>query len=54
MVCEFLRQGYYEKHIKKIRSEYRLKRDLMIKELNNNFEKIQFYKPQGGFYLSTK
>lgn len=54
MVCEFLRQGYYEKHIKKIRKEYKLKRDLMIKELNNNFEKIQFYKPQGGFYLWCK
>ncbi|WP_411681315.1 PLP-dependent aminotransferase family protein [Clostridium thailandense] len=54
MICEFLRQGYYESHIKKIRKEYLLKRDLMIKELEKNFKEIEFYKPQGGFYLWCK
>lgn len=51
MICEFLREGYYEKYLKKIRIEYALKRDLMIKELEKNFKKIEIYKPQGGFYL---
>jgi DNA-binding transcriptional MocR family regulator len=54
MVCEFLRQGYYERHIKKIRKEYLLKRNLMIKELEKNFKRLEFYKPQGGFYLWCK
>lgn len=54
MICEFLRQGYYENHIKKIRKEYHLKRNLMIKELEENFKELEFYRPQGGFYLWCK
>lgn len=54
MMCEFLRQGYYEKHIEKIRKEYSFKRDLMIRELHKNFKEIQVYTPQGGFYLWCK
>jgi DNA-binding transcriptional MocR family regulator len=54
MVCEFLRQGYYENHIKKIRKEYLSKRNLMIKQLEENFSEVEFYKPQGGFYLWCK
>ncbi|MDD3225678.1 MAG: PLP-dependent aminotransferase family protein [Clostridium sp.] len=54
MVCEFLKQGYYKKHIKKIRKEYLLKRNLMITEIEKNFKELKFYKPQGGFYLWCK
>lgn len=54
MICEFLREGYYVKHLKKVRKEYCLKRDLMIKELKENFKEIEIYKPQGGFYLWCK
>lgn len=54
MVCEFLRQDYYQKHIKKIKKEYCLKRNLMIKELERSFKELEVYKPQGGFYLWCK
>ncbi|AKA68292.1 PLP-dependent aminotransferase family protein [Clostridium scatologenes] len=54
MICEFLKQGCYENHIKKIKKEYTFKRDLMVNELEKNFTEIEFYKPQGGFYLWCK
>lgn len=39
MLCEFLKKGYYEKHIEKIRKEYLSKKNLMI-ELLEKISKI--------------
>ncbi|AGY75162.1 PLP-dependent aminotransferase family protein [Clostridium autoethanogenum] len=54
IVCEFLRQGYYKKHVKKIRKSYSLKRDLMSEKLTSNIRSIKFFKPEGGFYIWCK
>ena len=51
MICEFIKRGYYEKHIEKIRKEYCLKRNLMTKELERNFKELELHRPQGGYYL---
>lgn len=54
IVYEFLRQGYYKKHVEKIRKNYSLKRDLMCEELKMNIKSIKFFKPEGGFYIWCK
>lgn len=55
LVCEFLRDGYYEGHLKKIKAEYLTKRNLMIAELKNNFEeKLILRRPEGGYYIWCK
>lgn len=54
IICEFLKQGYYKKHVKKIRKIYSLKRDLMSKELTKDIKSIKFFKPEGGFYIWCK
>lgn len=54
-LCEFLRNGYYHKHIKKIKQEYIIKRNLMAKELNkNSLEECLFEIPKGGYYIWYK
>lgn len=55
MVYEFLRQGYFEKHLMKIREEYKIKMNLMIDEIKLNLdEELSFTKPMGGSYLWCK
>ncbi len=52
IATEFLKRGYMEKYLERIRPEYRLRRDLVLKAIEKYFpEGIKFVKPQGGFYI---
>ena len=52
IIHRFLHSGALDAHMKRIISEYRIKRDIMIDALlNNPVREMEWNKPQGGFYL---
>lgn len=55
-VCyEFLRSGAYEQFTKTLRASLLVKRDLMLKILDENFSDIaSWHKPNGGLYIWLK
>lgn len=51
-IAEFISQGYYERHIRKMRAQYLRNRDRMIDCVTRYFpEKTKISYPQGGFLL---
>lgn len=52
MILDFLERGLLDGHIKKIRADYSVKRDLMIKAIEEHFPKsVKFTRPEGGLFL---
>ena len=54
ITAEFMRRGDLLKNVKKIRIEYRKKRDIMLKALEDHMPKhpkIKWTKPEGGLFL---
>ena len=48
----FIKEGYLEKHLLKMRGIYRNRRNVMIDALNLGLKsKLSFHIPQGGFYI---
>lgn len=51
-IAEFIAQGYYERHIRKCRSQYLRNRDRMLEWVNSYFpEGTKMSYPKGGFLL---
>ncbi|MGQ9844688.1 MAG: aminotransferase-like domain-containing protein [Caldisericia bacterium] len=52
IVYEFLKRGYLEPYLNKVRVEYKKKRDLMIESINKYFpEEVKYTKPEGGLFI---
>ncbi|MCX7615105.1 MAG: PLP-dependent aminotransferase family protein [Clostridiales bacterium] len=52
LVAEYLKNCDLDKHIEEIRNLYRSKRDLMLSELDQNFDKrVSYTRPDGGIFL---
>ncbi|PAB55916.1 MocR-like pyridoxine biosynthesis transcription factor PdxR [Anaeromicrobium sediminis] len=52
---EFLKDGYYEKHVKRVKKEYLFKRNLMAMELQmDSLKECSFELPKGGYYIWYK
>lgn len=52
IVYEYIRQGRLEPHIEEIKTDYRMKRNLMVKTLEKTFPKgITWTRPEGGLFL---
>ncbi|MDD3730931.1 MAG: PLP-dependent aminotransferase family protein [candidate division Zixibacteria bacterium] len=52
LLYEFVSQGFLEPHIEKIKADYRKKRELMLKVLEDTFpEGVSWTKPEGGLFL---
>ncbi len=52
IVYEFLKRGYLEPYIEKVKAEYKKKRDLMINSIIKYFpEEVKYTKPEGGLFL---
>jgi 2-aminoadipate transaminase len=52
VIYEFVRHGYLDPHIEKIRAEYRAKRDRMLRALEVSFPtEVRWTKPEGGLFL---
>ena len=52
VIYEFIRHGYLEPHIEKIRADYRVKRDRMLHALEKWFPaEVRWTKPEGGLFL---
>ncbi len=48
----FLREGYMEKYLERIRPQYKLRRDLVLQAVRKYFpEEVKYVEPKGGFYL---
>ena len=48
---EFLKRGYLEPHLEKIRSMYKRKRDIMLKALEKHFpDDVTWTRPEGGMF----
>ena len=48
----FMRQGYMEDYLKRIRPEYKLRRDLMLRAMKTHFPpEATYVEPKGGFYI---
>lgn len=50
-LAEFLRRGYYDSHLKKVRELYRLRRDVACQTLEDLLPDCRFYVPQGGLSI---
>lgn len=51
-IAEFVAQGHYERHLRKIRSQYQRGRDCMIEWVGRHFpEGTKMSRPMGGFLL---
>jgi len=49
---EFLKRGYLEPYLEKVKVEYKKKRDLMIESIIKYFpEEIKFTRPEGGLFI---
>jgi 2-aminoadipate transaminase len=52
IAAEFLRSGYFEKHIKVVKEDYRIKKNAMIAALEKNMpEGVTWTNPEGGLFL---
>jgi 2-aminoadipate transaminase len=52
IVYEFLKRGYLEPYLKKVKVEYKKKRDLMIESMEKYFpEEVKYTKPEGGLFI---
>ena len=52
LLSEFLSEGYYEKHLNKVRTEYKYKLELMNKSLEDFMPpQASWAMPEGGFYI---
>ena len=52
VIYEFIRHGYLEPHIEKIRADYRVKRDRMLRALEKWFPaEVKWTRPEGGLFL---
>lgn len=52
IMCEFLKSGGYERHLKKIRIELKKRRDEITTFLDKHYKEIARYVfPTGGFYI---
>jgi len=52
LMYEFVSQGFLEPHIEKIKANYRAKRELMLKVMEETFpEGVTWTKPEGGLFL---
>ncbi|HNT98034.1 MAG TPA: PLP-dependent aminotransferase family protein [Elusimicrobiales bacterium] len=52
IAAEFLRTGYFEKHIEIIKKDYRIKKNTMIAALEKNMpEGVTWTNPEGGLFL---
>jgi len=48
----FMREGYMESYLERIRPEYKLRRDKVLEAVKKYFpEGVRYVKPRGGFYL---
>ena len=55
LVAEFLRTGYFYKHVEKVKKVYKLKKDTMLAALEKYMpEGVSWTKPQGGLFLWVK
>jgi DNA-binding transcriptional MocR family regulator len=51
-IAEFIAQGYYERHLRKVRKQYQKNRDVMIGWIEKYFpENTRISYPQGGFVI---
>lgn len=52
LVDLFIKNGYMEKHLEKMRNIYKKRRDAMVEAINSSLgDKLSFDNPEGGFYL---
>ncbi len=55
IAAEFLRSGYFEKHIARVNTVYKMKKDTMLAALEEHMpEGVTWTKPEGGLFLWVK
>ncbi|HOW88894.1 MAG TPA: PLP-dependent aminotransferase family protein, partial [Elusimicrobiales bacterium] len=55
IAAEFLRTGYFEKHIERVKTVYKTKKDAMVSALGRYMpEGVTWTKPEGGLFLWVK
>ena len=52
VIYEFIKRGHFEPHVEKIKVDYRIKRDTMVKAMEETFpEGVTWTHPDGGLFL---
>jgi 2-aminoadipate transaminase len=52
IVNEFLKRGYLEPYLERVKVEYKKKRDIMIESMEKYFpEEVKFTRPEGGLFI---
>ncbi|WP_020558395.1 PLP-dependent aminotransferase family protein [Thiofilum flexile] len=52
VLADFIEQGYYERHLRKIRQQYQIGRDSIIRLIEESFpESVRVSFPEGGFVI---
>ena len=50
-LAEFLRRGYYENHLQRVRELYRERRDAACQTLNDVLPEMRYWTPKGGLSM---
>jgi len=50
-IAEFCRRGLFERHLERVRGEYRRRRDAMVEALKEHCPKVEFTVPEGGYFI---
>jgi GntR family transcriptional regulator/MocR family aminotransferase len=51
VLCNFIDEGYFEKHLNKMRNVYKKKRDLLVKSLQDMDQKIKILGADAGLHI---
>lgn len=51
VVCEFIRRGGFEPHLRRLNEELHLRRDAMLAALEQHFGGATWVKPEGGYFI---
>jgi DNA-binding transcriptional MocR family regulator len=51
VVAEFMARGMLEEHLRRVRKEYRARRDAMARSLRRHAPRVRFSVPEGGYFI---
>ena len=52
VMAKFIQEGHFERHLRVIRKDYKIRRDMLIEELEKNFGEVELSGAGGGMHVT--
>lgn len=52
VMAKFIQEGYFERHLRVIRKDYKVRRDVLIEEMRENFGEVDIHGVGGGMHIT--